>query len=86
MADSGKRKLEGAGADNESKEHGETYKVRKCVDNEPGNDNGSASEFLLSGFETIAILRDSAREKNIFIHGKVGSKRYIVNLKTWQCI
>ncbi|KAJ8275626.1 hypothetical protein COCON_G00073780 [Conger conger] len=81
MADSGKRKSEVAGGDNESKEHGETHKVRKVVGNETGNDNGSASEFLLSGFETIAILRDSAREKNIFIHGKIADQETVVILE-----
>lgn len=30
---------------------------------------------VLSGFQLSAVLSDSAREKNIFIHGKV--KRYV---------
>lgn len=44
----------------------------------PDNENGrgevgheSESENILSGFKTSTVLSDSAREKNIFIHGKV---------------
>ncbi|KAJ8412569.1 hypothetical protein AAFF_G00129050 [Aldrovandia affinis] len=81
MADSGKRKIEVAVGDNETEGHEETLKCRKVISNEPGESNGSASEFLLSGFETKAVLRDSAREKNIFIHGKMADKETVVILE-----
>lgn len=39
------------------------------TDNENGNE--SVQENVLSGFKSSSVLSDSAREKNIFIHGKV---------------
>uniref|UniRef100_A0A0E9QGG3 Uncharacterized protein n=1 Tax=Anguilla anguilla TaxID=7936 RepID=A0A0E9QGG3_ANGAN len=53
MADSGKRKIEVVGSDKESEGHGETHKFRKVTGNEPGEGNGAASDFLLSGFEKM---------------------------------
>ncbi|KAJ8266636.1 hypothetical protein GJAV_G00132870 [Gymnothorax javanicus] len=82
MADSGKRKLKCADDNNEFEERGETNKLRKVVGNEPGVDgNGSATESLLSGFETTAVLRDSAREKIMFIHGKIADQEAVVILE-----
>lgn len=81
MADSGKRKIEVVGGNKESEGHGETHKFRKVTGNEPGEGNGAASDFLLSGFEKIEVLRDSAREKNIFIHGKIAGQEAVVILE-----
>lgn len=41
----------------------ENGRVETKQEREPGN--------VLSGFQLSAVLSDSAREKNIFIHGKV---------------
>ncbi|KAJ8342503.1 hypothetical protein SKAU_G00324310 [Synaphobranchus kaupii] len=81
MADCRKRKIEVVGGGDESKGREETHTFRKVIGNEPGDDNGSASESLLSGFKTIAVLRDSAREKNIFIHGKIDDQEAVVILE-----
>lgn len=47
----------------------------KRLKTDAGNDCGDAvepiSDSLVSDFEISRILRDCAREKNIFIHGKV---------------
>lgn len=51
------QKTKRAKADNENG-RGEDVK-----ESEPGN--------VLSGFQLTAVLSDSAREKNVFIHGKV---------------
>ncbi|XP_023251686.1 m7GpppX diphosphatase [Seriola lalandi dorsalis] len=39
------------------------------------------SESILSGFKTSNILRDSAREKNIFVHGKLADQDAVVILE-----
>lgn len=46
---------------------------RGKTDNENGREDGNESvqENVLSGFKTSSVLSDSAREKNIFVHGKV---------------
>lgn len=52
----------------------QTAKKLKCdVEGEPSG-HGEAEygeKNVLSGFKTIAVLRDSALEKTIFLHGKV---------------
>ncbi|GAA6224235.1 m7GpppX diphosphatase [Lates japonicus] len=54
----------------------------------PDNENGrgeagheSESENILSGFKTSTVLSDSAREKNIFIHGKLADQDAVVILE-----
>lgn len=37
----------------------------------PVADPGSEAGSMLAGFQTEKIMRESSREKNIFIHGKV---------------
>ncbi|XP_040904099.1 m7GpppX diphosphatase [Toxotes jaculatrix] len=60
-------------------------KVKRAkADNENGG--GEAGEepesgVILSGFKTSAVLRDSAREKNIFIHGKFADQDAVVILE-----
>ncbi|KAK1153405.1 m7GpppX diphosphatase-like [Acipenser oxyrinchus oxyrinchus] len=39
----------------------------------PTADPGSEAGSVLAGFQTEKIMRESSREKNIFIHGKMGS-------------
>ncbi|KAG7322653.1 hypothetical protein KOW79_013999 [Hemibagrus wyckioides] len=45
------------------------------------NDGKPAAESSISGFEVGRILRDSAREKNIFVHGKIDDQEAIVILE-----
>ena len=49
----------------ETEELDQKVKKTKC----DSEDNGG--ETLLCGFQTSGVLSDSAREKTIFIHGKV---------------
>lgn len=46
-------------------------KLKTDTDNECKDFGDFLSDSPVSGFEITRILRDSAREKNIFIHGKV---------------
>lgn len=69
MADSAaKREADSVGTD-------ETLQrvKRAKSDNENGGEveKESVSDNILCGFKTSNVLSDSAREKNIFIHGKV---------------
>ncbi|XP_013884891.1 m7GpppX diphosphatase [Austrofundulus limnaeus] len=48
---------------------------RKDEENEPECEN------ILSGFQTSRVLRDSAREKIIFIHGKIADEEAVVILE-----
>lgn len=54
-----------------------TAKRLKTVENDGGNDGEAAAERCISGFEVGRILRDSAREKNIFLHGKVRTEKSV---------
>ncbi|XP_039871116.1 m7GpppX diphosphatase [Simochromis diagramma] len=56
---------------------------RGKTDNENGREDGNESvqENVLSGFKTSSVLSDSAREKNIFIHGKVADQDAVVILE-----
>lgn len=47
----------------------------KTDGNDAGNDGEHTAERSISGFEVGRILRESAREKNIFVHGKVQSEK-----------
>ncbi|KAG7223601.1 hypothetical protein INR49_028494 [Caranx melampygus] len=79
MADStAKRELEDTDTD-------DLQKVKRAKAN---NDNGRGAtgqelepENLLSGFETSNVLRESPREKNIFIHGKFADEDAVVILE-----
>ncbi|XP_062304127.1 m7GpppX diphosphatase [Osmerus eperlanus] len=44
-------------------------------------DDLAASESVLSGFKLKTVLRDSAREKNIFLHGKLDDHEAVVILE-----
>ncbi|KAM4621358.1 m7GpppX diphosphatase [Polymixia lowei] len=46
-----------------------------------GDEEECELENPLSGFKTTTVLRDSAREKNIFIHGKLGDQEAVVILE-----
>ncbi|XP_035506497.2 m7GpppX diphosphatase [Scophthalmus maximus] len=59
------------------------HKVKRTEadgENGPGHD-GEESENILSGFKTSSVLSDSAREKNIFIHGKLADQEAVVILE-----
>ncbi|XP_056591742.1 m7GpppX diphosphatase [Triplophysa dalaica] len=55
-------------------------KLKTDTDNEC-KDTEFLSESPVAGFEITRILRDSAREKNIFIHGKVKDQDAVVILE-----
>lgn len=70
MADTAaKREADGVGSD----ELLQRVKRAKSDDENGRGEVGeeSESENVLCGFKTSNVLSDSAREKNIFIHGKV---------------
>ncbi|KAM6924013.1 m7GpppX diphosphatase [Xenentodon cancila] len=45
------------------------------------DENGKENENILSGFKTSNVLSDSAREKIIFIHGKIADQDAVVVLE-----
>ncbi len=68
MADTAaKRESDGAGAD----ELSQKVKRAKAESENGRGEVGEESENILCGFKTSSVLSDSAREKNIFIRGKV---------------
>ncbi|XP_051541084.1 m7GpppX diphosphatase [Myxocyprinus asiaticus] len=55
---------------------------QKHTDNEQHSDGDEiSSDSPVSGFEITRILRESAREKNIFVHGKVKDQDAVVILE-----
>ena len=58
---------------NEGDELGQKVKKQKGDPEADPSGNGEecGEENILSGFKTTAVLKDSAREKTIFLHGKV---------------
>lgn len=61
-------------------------KVKRVkADNESNNGRGGhteeSEENVLRSFETSVVLSDSAREKNIFIHGKLASQEAVIILE-----
>lgn len=69
MADTGsKREADSAGSDELSQR---VKRVKTDSENGAGDVKERESENILSEFTTTSVLSDSAREKNIFIHGKV---------------
>ncbi|XP_056295506.1 m7GpppX diphosphatase [Pseudoliparis swirei] len=80
MADTAaKRETDSVGTDELSQ------RVKRArVDDENGDGgvgNDPESENILSEFKTSAVLSDSAREKTIFIHGKLGDQEAVVILE-----
>nr|XP_046262970.1 m7GpppX diphosphatase [Scatophagus argus] len=80
MADStAKREADSVGTDESSQ------KVKRAKsDSENGRgevDNESGSENILYEFKTSNVLSDSAREKNIFIQGKLADREAVVILE-----
>ncbi len=68
MADyAAKRETVGAGTD----ELSQNVKRAKVDNENGGGENGKESENILCGFKTSTVLSDSAREKIMFVHGKV---------------
>ncbi|XP_068571460.1 m7GpppX diphosphatase [Cebidichthys violaceus] len=80
MADSAaKREADSVGTDELSQ------RVKRTkADNENGGEEAEKhpeSENILSEFKTSAVLSDSAREKNIFIHGELAGQEAVVILE-----
>ncbi|XP_071382931.1 m7GpppX diphosphatase isoform X1 [Centroberyx affinis] len=80
MADTtAKRENDGDGTDSLSQK---TKRPKGDIKNGQGEaGEESASGNILSDFKTTTVLRDSAREKNIFIHGKLGEQEAVVILE-----
>ncbi|XP_071382932.1 m7GpppX diphosphatase isoform X2 [Centroberyx affinis] len=80
MADTtAKRENDGDGTDSLSQK---TKRPKGDIKNGQGEaGEESASGNILSDFKTTTVLRDSAREKNIFIHGKVTGQEAVVILE-----
>lgn len=55
----------------ESENHGAAKRPKTDANNERGDTGGLSSDSPVSDFEITRVLRECAREKNIFIHGKV---------------
>ncbi|XP_053500877.1 m7GpppX diphosphatase [Ictalurus furcatus] len=53
----------------------------KTDGNDAGNDGEHTAERSISGFEVGRILRESAREKNIFVHGKLDDQEAVIILE-----
>ncbi|KAM3867231.1 m7GpppX diphosphatase [Diretmus argenteus] len=78
MADvTAKRENESDGSDGFSPE---AKRPRRDPDDEPGSDVEDPGH-VLSGFTTTAVLRESSREKAIFIHGKLADQEAVVILE-----
>lgn len=58
-------------ANNESKEMSVVKRLKVDHVDRGAEENKSEGENILSGFQTSKVLSDSAREKIIFVHGKV---------------
>lgn len=71
MADMEKCGRDEAGENCGTEEIVRESKKQKKDNGEEGNGHVSSDVSVLAGFETKSVLRDSAREKNIFIHGMV---------------
>ncbi|KAM7417135.1 hypothetical protein PAMA_016985 [Pampus argenteus] len=78
MADTAtKREHDGVGTDESTQEV-----KRAKSDSENGGEVGEETEIsVLSGFQTSGVLSDSAREKNIFIRGKLADQDAVVILE-----
>ncbi|XP_074530993.1 m7GpppX diphosphatase [Halichoeres trimaculatus] len=73
MAD--KREADGAEAESLP------VRVKIAKTEEDGGREEDGPEHILSEFQTVRVLRDSAREKNIFIHGKLADEEAVVILE-----
>ncbi|XP_028840726.1 m7GpppX diphosphatase-like isoform X2 [Denticeps clupeoides] len=79
MADTGKREV-CEDADETCKPT--AAKRPKCgAENQPDCDGGGECANVLSGFKVKSVLRDSARDKTIFIHGTVEDQEAVVILE-----
>ncbi|XP_056456460.1 m7GpppX diphosphatase [Gadus chalcogrammus] len=69
--------------ENESDELGQKAKKQKGDPEADPSGNGEecGEENILSGFKTTAVLKDSAREKTIFLHGKLDEQEAVVILQ-----
>ncbi|XP_060764297.1 m7GpppX diphosphatase [Neoarius graeffei] len=56
-------------------------KRQKTAADGAGSDGEAAAERAVSGFEVGRILRDSVREKNIFVHGKIDDQEAVIILE-----
>ncbi|XP_034546585.1 m7GpppX diphosphatase [Notolabrus celidotus] len=81
MADYTAKRETGDGAESEPVSH--RVKRTKADDGAGRKDAGKEPECtnILQGFKTSRVLSDSAREKNIFIHGKLADEEAVVILE-----
>ncbi|KAJ7996826.1 hypothetical protein DPEC_G00222550 [Dallia pectoralis] len=76
MADT-KHELDAA----DGNENDAAKRPRYDPNSDQGNGDASGLESPLSGFKTTTVLRDSAREKNMFIHGKLNDQEAVIILE-----
>ncbi|XP_048853720.1 m7GpppX diphosphatase [Brienomyrus brachyistius] len=81
MADIEKCGRDEAGEDCETEKIVRDSKRLKKDNGEEGNGHVSSDVSVLAGFETKSVLRESAREKNIFIHGMLAGQEAVVILE-----
>lgn len=79
MAESGKREVDFA--DRNETDAAKAKRLKNDPNSDQDNHNNSASENPLFGFKTTTVLRDSAREKNMFVHGKLNDQDAVIILE-----
>ncbi|XP_043085186.1 m7GpppX diphosphatase [Puntigrus tetrazona] len=65
----------------ENENGGSAKRLKTDAENDRGDTGEPSCDSLVSDFEVSRILRDCAREKNIFIHGKVKDQDAVVILE-----
>ncbi|XP_037552870.1 m7GpppX diphosphatase [Nematolebias whitei] len=68
-------------ANTESKEMSVVKRVKVDHVDRGAEENKSEGDNILSGFQTTNVLSDSAREKIIFVHGKIADQDAVVILE-----
>ncbi|XP_077465430.1 m7GpppX diphosphatase-like [Stigmatopora argus] len=58
-----------------------TKKTKTDHEKDRGENGNKSEKTVLSGFQTITVLSDSAREKTIFVHGKLADQNAVVILE-----
>ncbi|XP_057707159.1 m7GpppX diphosphatase [Corythoichthys intestinalis] len=56
-------------------------KTKTEHENDRGENGNESGKSVLSGFQTASVLSDSAREKTIFVHGKLADQNAVVILE-----
>ncbi|XP_010900008.1 m7GpppX diphosphatase isoform X1 [Esox lucius] len=79
MAETAKR--EGDAPGENEQDDAKIKRLKNDPNSDQGNGDASAFESPLSGFKTTTVLRDSAREKNMFLHGKLNDQEAVIILE-----